>query len=202
MEKIILASVSPRRKQILKSLGIPFYAFAPPFDEVLPEGTALENAAEYCAVQKAQKTAHALQALSASRKKRYEDARFIAAADTLIVHEGTIFGKPQNEKEAFSFLKTFSGKTHSVYSGIAVYSRETERTLSRTCISRVSFAPLFDHEIRHYLTRGEWRDAAGAYKIQGGAQCFICRIEGSYSSIVGLPIFEFYEILKKSGYRF
>ena len=200
MEKIILASVSPRRKQILKSLGIPFYAFAPPFDEVLPEGTAGEHAAEYCAVQKAQKTFEAL--CTSSRKKRYEDARFIAAADTLIMHEGTVFGKPQNEKEAFSFLKTFSGKTHSVYSGIAVYNRETGRTLSRTCISRVGFAPLSDGEIRRYLSLGEWRDAAGAYKIQGGAQCFICRIEGSYSSIVGLPIFEFYEILKKSGYRF
>ena len=202
MEKIILASVSPRRKQILKSLGIPFYAFAPPFDEVLPEGTAGEHAAEYCAVQKAQKTAQALQALSASRKKRYEATRFIAAADTLIVHEGTVFGKPQNEKEAFLFLKTFSGKTHSVYSGIAVYNRETQQLLSRTCLSRVSFAPLSDEEIRRYLSLGEWRDAAGAYKIQGGARCFICRIEGSYSSIVGLPIFEFYEILKEHKYRF
>ena len=200
MEKIILASVSPRRKQILKSLGIPFYAFAPPFDEVLPEGTAGEHAAEYCAVQKAQKTFEAL--CTSSRKKRYEDARFIAAADTLIMHEGTVFGKPQNEKEAFSFLKTFSGKTHSVYSGIAVYNRKTQQLLSRTCLSRVSFAPLSDDEIRRYLLLGEWRDAAGAYKIQGGARCFIGRIEGSYSSIVGLPIFEFYEILKEHKYRF
>lgn len=200
MEKIILASVSPRRKQILKSLGIPFYAFAPPFDEVLPEGTAGEHAAEYCAVQKAQKTFEAL--CTSSRKKRYEDARFIAAADTLIMHGGTVFGKPQNEKEAFSFLKTFSGKTHSVYSGIAVYNRKTQQLLSRTSLSRVSFAPLSDDEIRRYLLLGEWRDAAGAYKIQGGARCFICRIEGSYSSIVGLPIFEFYEILKEHKYRF
>jgi len=138
-------------------------------------------------------------------------ADIIAAEDTrhtlqLLTHFGIqkplISCRAQNEKEAFSFLKTFSGKTHSVYSGIAVYNRETQQLLSRTCLSRVSFAPLSDEEIRRYLTRGEWRDAAGAYKIQGGAQCFICRIEGSYSSIVGLPIFEFYEILKEHKYRF
>ncbi|MGI5172013.1 septum formation protein Maf [Treponema sp. OMZ 840] len=200
-EKIILASVSPRRKHILKNLGIPFYTVSPSFEEIFPKGTAARNAAEYFAVQKALSSARFL-AQKKGACARYPDARLIAAADTLIVFKNNVYGKPKNKEEARAFLRSFSGKTHKVYSGIAVYNRETQTTISRTCISRVRFAKLCETEIDRYLNLNEWQDAAGAYKIQGFAGTFIEHMDGSYSSIMGLPIFEFYEILKEHNYRF
>lgn len=89
-----------------------------------------------------------------------------------------------------------------MYTGIAVYNRETQTYISCTSVSRVRFARLSEEEKERYIESNEWCDAAGAYKIQGTAQRFIKRIAGSYSSIMGLPIFEFCAILKKSGYRF
>jgi len=201
-EPVILASASPRRKEILERLHIPFYSVTPPFDEELPSammrGSGTRKATEYLAVQKALSTARTLENTAADM----QTVRFIVAADTLIVFRGKIYGKPKNETEARAFLRSFSGKTHTVYSGLAVYNRETQDYFSCTCKSRVTFAKISEQELEHLLGIQEWKDAAGAYKIQGIASCFIKRISGSYSSIMGLPIFEFYEILKKSGYRF
>ncbi|WP_428768258.1 Maf family protein [Treponema sp. HNW] len=215
-EPIILASTSPRRKEIAEQMGIPFFSLSPPVDETLPasmtRGKNTKKAAEYLAVLKALSTAKVLEnPLPGGEIPQNErsipvapmqKARFIAAADTLIVFRGKIYGKPETKEEALSFLSAFSGKTHKVYTGLAVYNRETETRISCTSVSRVHFARLTEEEKKSYIESDEWRDAAGAYKIQGTAQRFIKRIEGSYSSIMGLPIFEFYEILKKSGYRF
>ncbi|WP_455160235.1 Maf family protein [Treponema lecithinolyticum] len=213
MEKLILASTSAQRKNILHSLHIPFYEYTPPFEEIIPPNIKLDDVSKYFAVQKAECTAAALtntRALtntgsvnvSENTHKKYTDARLIVGADTLIVFDGKAYGKPKDKNEAASFLHSFSGKTHKVISGIAVHNRESGKTLSRSCVSTVSFAVLSGTDIEHYLSLGEWQGAAGAYKIQGFAQCFISHISGSFSSIIGLPIFEFYEIIKQQGYVF
>ena len=208
-EPIILASTSPRRKEILEQLHIPFFSIAPPCDEKIPASNkeipagitcliGIKKRAEYLAILKALSTAKAIEDGYCDIQK----ARLIVAADTLIVFRRKIYEKPKTKEEALSFLSIFSGKTHKVYTGIAVYNRETQTYISCTSVSRVRFARLSEEEKERYIESNEWCDAAGAYKIQGTAQRFIKRIAGSYSSIMGLPIFEFYEILKKSGYRF
>ena len=204
MDTIILASGSPRRIEYLKLLGLPFISIPPNIDESIEIGAEPEAAVKDLANCKAEKIAMDLRTgkVTAEPNKPI----WIIAADTIISLNGKIYGKAGTREEAASMLKSFSGKIHEVITAIALNKLDnnynTETFDCRTVRSKVSFDSIKEAEIEFYLNSGEWEDAAGAYKIQGLASCFINHIEGSYSSIVGLPLREFYVMLRDNKYPF
>ncbi|HZK19816.1 MAG TPA: Maf family protein [Treponemataceae bacterium] len=194
MEPIILASKSPRRQKILKKLNIPFMVVVPDFKEEKPENIRLEKAPEYFAAEKVKSVVNIL--------STNQDLGWVFSADTAIFLNNKLYGKPKNADEARRFLNDFSGKTHKVLSGIALYNGKNHYLETKTVKSLVSFKALSTKEIDWYIKTEEWHGAAGGYRVQGLAQCFIYKIEGSYSSIMGLPISDFYDILTSQGYAF
>lgn len=193
MEPIVLASGSLRRQDFFRLLGLPFSIMPSRADETLPGGLPPERQAEGIAVRK-------VEAILASIGQGAPP--WIFGADTLIVMDDEAFGKPGTIEEARAMLKKLSGRDHRVVTGMALYNNRTKRISGRSVSSVVRFAELDDFEIEWYLETGEWQGVAGAYRIQGLAACFVSRIEGSFSSIVGLPLREFYEILRQNGYRY
>jgi septum formation protein len=127
---------------------------------------------------------------------------WICGADTVIVMDGNILGKPAGRDVAASMLQKLQNRSHEVVTSVALYNGRTKVTDCRSVTSTVSFAPLSPDEIEWYLNTGEWQEAAGSYKIQGLASCFITDIKGSYSGIVGLPLREFYVMLRENGYPY
>ncbi|UTY31374.1 Maf family protein [Treponema putidum] len=202
MKELILASASPRRKEILDSLGVLFYIKPSNFDESL--------ITEKDPVKKCILTAHCKAESLFKTLPRTADNnlnKLILAADTLVFAIDTeipnkkiIFGKPKTEKEAEMMLKSHSGSAHFVVSAICLLDCKTGQVNEKHNISKVFFKKLSDKEISAYIKTEEWKDAAGAYKIQGKASFFIEKIEGSYTGIVGLPIKELYEILNEKGF--
>ncbi len=192
MEPIILASASPRRQEILKMLNIPFIVMPADINEETPPEIESEKNSEYIAEKKVQATLDGL--------PEGNETPWILGADTSIIFEGKIYGKPANQDEAFDFIKKFQGKSHIVTTGIALYNGRKRSIISRTSKNIVHFNSMSDEEIDWYISTGEWHGAAGAYKIQGLASCFISKIEGTESSIMGLPLFELYDMLKEQGY--
>ena len=192
MEPIILASSSPRRQEILKMLKIPFRVIIPNIDETLTTAIELEQIPELLAREKVTAVIHAQPA--------GQEIPWVLGADTLIIFEDKILGKPQTHEMAVEYLKKLQGNTHTVITSIVLYNGHTHETTTRTCKTKVTFANMTDQEIEWYAETGEWHGAAGGYRIQSLASCFIQKIEGSYSGAVGLPIFELYDILKEQGY--
>ncbi len=192
MEPIILASSSPRRQEILKMLGIPFRVIMPTTEELFSSVLEPEDVPEMLAREKVISVVHSLPPL--------QEIPWVLGADTLIVKDGKIYGKPQDQNEAESFLRAFQGSTHSVITAIILYNGRKKTTSSRVCKTEVTFAPMTDEEINWYLDTGEWHGAAGGYRIQSLASVFIKKIEGSQSCVTGLPIHELFDILKEQGY--
>ena len=192
MEPIILASSSPRRQEILKLLNIPFKVIIPEIDETPPEGLDAEKVPEYLAAKKVDAVARSLPTGS--------ELPWILSADTIIVMDGKIYGKPESQEQAVEYLNAFQGKTHKTITGLALYNGNLHFVTTRTSVTSVTFAPMTKEEIDWYIETGDWHGAAGAYRIQGLASCFIKKIEGTNSSVVGLPIFELYDMLKEQGY--
>lgn len=192
MEPIILASSSPRRQEILKSLRIPFRVITSNIDETLTTVVKNDEVPEFLAREKVSAVIKSL--------PPQQEIQWILGADTIIVFEDKIYGKPQTQEEAFNNIKLFQGKTHKVITSIVLYNGRTKTETSRTCISEVTFCPMTDEEIQWYVDTGEWHGAAGGYRIQGDASIFISKINGSYSSVIGLPINELFDILKEQGY--
>jgi septum formation protein len=192
MEPIILASSSPRRQEILTKLGIPFRVIMPEIDEKIPENLEPEVVAELFATKKVEAVMRTIPS--------GQIIPWIFGADTLIVLDGKIYGKPENQDQATDFLNEFSGKEQTVISAMALFNGKLNYLSTRINKTKVRFSKMSEQEIEWYVNTGEWHGAAGGYRIQGMASCFIEYIEGSYSSIIGLPIFEFYDILKEQGY--
>lgn len=194
MEPIILASSSPRRQEIFKQLNIPFKVISPSFKEERPDNITVKDTSEYFAAQKVR-----------SVVKMFpvdQHIGWILGADTSIIYNDKLYGKPKDTEEAFEFLNAFSGNTHEVISSIALLNGDLQFLDTKVSKSTVTFKKLSKPEIDWYLSTGEWHGVAGGYRIQGLAQCFISKIEGSFSSIMGLPISEFYDILTEQGYKF
>ena len=192
MEPIILASSSPRRQEILKMLKITFRVIAPNIDETISSLLDHEEIPELLAREKVLAVIHSLPA--------EQEIPWVLGADTIISFDGKIYGKPENQEEAFEFLKTFQGKTHKVITALVLYNGKTKETTSRVSTTEVTFAPMSDEEIQWYVDTGEWHGAAGGYRIQSLASVFVSNIKGSYSGVIGLPIFELYDMLKEQGY--
>lgn len=192
MEPIILASSSPRRQEILKMLKIPFRVIIPNIDETLTSAIDLEQIPELLAREKVTAVIHSL--------PTGQEIPWVLGADTLIVYNNKVMGKPETHEQAIEFLKLLQNATHTVVTAIVLYNGKTHEITSRICKTKVTFAPMSDEEINWYVETGEWHGAAGGYRIQSLASCFISKIEGSYSGAVGLPIYELYDILKEQGY--
>ena len=189
-KKVYLASRSPRRGELLRQIGVDF--------EVLPsdvdESVRPDEAPEHYVLRLAREKALVCAARIAA------DGRAplpVLAADTTVCADGVILGKPENDLEAAAMLRAMSDRWHTVHTGIAVAcDGRVETLLSST---QVEMAALPESEIAAYVASGEPRDKAGAYGIQGLAGVFIRRIEGSYSGVMGLPVYETAQLLKKFG---
>lgn len=192
MEPIILASSSQRRQEIFKQLGIPYMVVMPEIKEDYPDDLSFENIPEYLASQK----------IKAAMKMlpQGQTVPWIFAADTLVFKGDKVYGKPESKEQAIEFLKELQDGTHTVITSIALFNGKINYLSTRTSVNKVTFSALSDKEIQWYIETGEWHGVAGAYRIQGMASCFVTHIEGTQSSIIGLPIFEFYDILKEQGY--
>jgi len=168
--KLILASKSPRRAELLTAAGIEFCVSSAGIDET-PRGG--ESPREYVL-------------RLAEEKARAVDGELVLAADTTVVLDGEIMGKPEDAADATRMLRTLSGKRHEVLTGVAL--KRDGAIDSGVASTAVWFAPLTDDEIAAYVASGEPMDKAGSYGIQGLASKFIDRIDGSYSNVVGLPV--------------
>ena len=177
--KIILASASPRRKEILTCLGRDFTVLSADTDE----SCSLSDPAEY-ARELAERKARAVADKLTERGGLTEDT-LIIAADTVVATEDEILGKPRDDKDAFRMLSAISGRDHRVITGVAIIYGG--RTVSDFCSTKVSVAPIPEKELRKYVASGDPLDKAGAYGIQGEFSKWIAGIEGCYFNVVGLP---------------
>jgi septum formation protein len=175
---VILASQSPRRRDILSLMGFDFTVIAPSVENenVFFTGKAIGESLEALATAKAQ---------SVSGRK---PAALVLGADTIVCVDNAVLGKPAGRAEAAEMLRLLSGRMHSVYTSVALVCEECGFTARATEETRVVFCDLSDRDIDDYLGREEYRDKAGAYAIQGAAMVFIDRIEGCYYNVVGLPV--------------
>ncbi len=192
MEAIILASSSPRRQEILKKLNIPFITMPSDEEETYPADIKIKEISEYLAIKKVNSVL--------KRVSSKQEVSWLLGADTSVILENKIYGKPKDVNEAETFLKELQGKCHEVVTGMALYNGALHEVTSRSVCAKVTMAPMSQKEIDWYLESGEWHGAAGAYRIQGLASCFIKKIEGTESCVMGLPIFELYDMLREQNY--
>lgn len=199
--RLYLASRSPRRRELLTQMGVAFDTIIfrsglrsdPQVDERPHAGEAAPDYVERVARAKAE---HGINLLL----ERRLPLRPVLSADTTLELEGEIIGKPVDEADATAILRHLSGRTHKVLTGVAVsHEGRTEYVLSS---SEVRFRKIDDEEIRHYVMTGEPMDKAGAYGIQGRAGLFVEYMAGSYTGVMGLPVCETGELLKRFGWRF
>ena len=193
MESIILASGSPRRQEYFKLMGLPFSILPALIDEDQITEKNPEKLTEVLAVRKVKKVIEIM-------KDRLP--RWICGADTVIATGNKIFGKPGNREEAAGMLEKLSGKQHRVITSVALYNGHRKKIDSRSAVCTVTFAKLSKKEIEWYLDTNEWQGVAGAYRIQGLAGCLITQIKGSPSTVAGLPLNEFYAMLRSNGYPY
>ncbi|MCL1836128.1 MAG: Maf family protein [Treponema sp.] len=196
MESIILASSSRRRQNFFRLLGLPFAVMAPEIDETPARGMSPRQASEDLAKRKIQITIERLK-----KKKQEEAAKWIFSADTMIVLDGKIFGKPKNRIDAGAMLRSLAGRRHEVVTSMALYDGYENKIDCRSVTCEVTFAALSPAEIEWYLKTGEWQGAAGGYQLQSLGGCLVKSINGSPSAVAGLPLYDFYAMLRDNGYR-
>ena len=183
--KIILASRSPRRQQLLRDLGLKFDVVIREYIETYPEGLNGEEIARYVARQKA-----------VSFRNEISDNEIVIAADTIVWCNNMVLGKPVDLKDAIFILKEISGKTHEVITGVTIFSLSKELTFSDS--TKVTFEALTEEEICYYVDEFKPYDKAGAYGIQEWIGLIACsHIDGSYFNVVGLPVQRLYKELQK-----
>ena len=182
--RLILASKSPRRQALLRSLDLEFEVKVKPIDESFPESTPPSEVAEYLANQKSMAFG------------KLNNNELLITSDTVVISQSEILGKAKSYDEAFGMIKMLSGKTHSVATGVCL--RSTEKTLSFTEITHVTFDDLKDESIDYYINQYEPFDKAGAYGIQEWiGMVGIKKIEGDYYNVVGLPLHRLYKELNR-----
>lgn len=188
--ELFLASASPRRRELLSQAGVAFDVIGGiAVDETPQPGEAPEALVRRLALRKAQAGLAAL----AARRVEPTAAR-VLGADTEVALEGRVFGKPVDEDDCVAMLAALSGRTHDVLSAVALVGGGREQVVLSA--SRVTFRAVGAAEARAYWATGEPGDKAGGYAIQGRAAAFVSRLEGSYSGVVGLPLFETLELLR------
>ena len=186
--KFILASSSPRRRDLLLRLQTPFDVILPNVDESMLSSDG--NPETYCI---------ALAELKANDISQHYPSELVIGADTIVVLDDQIFGKPNNKIHAQNMLNTLSGKTHQVYTGVCLKWAEKNIHHLFTEITTVIFRDLDEKDISHYIESSPPYDKAGAYGIQDWSAVFVIGIKGCYDNVVGFPISRFYQELKKLG---
>ena len=179
---LYLASKSPRRRELLHKLGVEFEAITVDIEEIWDGRESAEKYVSRLALGKAQ-----------AGRQSVENDWPILASDTEVVLDGQILGKPQNIEDARRMLMSLSGRIHEVYTSVVLLQKKAELAVS---INRVGFSQISLEKCLAYCDTGEPMDKAGAYAIQGNAAAFICSLEGSYSSVMGLPLSETAELIK------
>lgn len=188
MKRIILASQSPRRRELLTQIGLKFEVIPSTVEEVITSTNSVEVVQEL-AQQKARDVANV------AAKETPKESLLVIGADTIVVYEGKILGKPGDKEDAVRMLTMLQGKEHSVYTGVALLTGEQEIIFAEE--TRVQMCPMTPEEIAWYVNTGEPMDKAGAYGIQGLCARFIRQIQGDYNNVVGLPVGRIYQELKK-----
>jgi septum formation protein len=192
--KLVLASGSPRRLALINQAGLEPDSLEPAeIDETPERGELPRTLAVRLAREKAQKAQERVRARDDLK------AAFILAADTVVAVGRRILPKPELLDEAASCLRLLSGRTHRVYSGVCLIA-PNDAVRTRLVETRVRFKRLSDPDIENYLASGEWRNKAGGYAIQGLAGAFVVKLVGSYSNVVGLPLYEAVALLAGEGY--
>ncbi|MBQ2446121.1 MAG: septum formation inhibitor Maf [Oscillospiraceae bacterium] len=185
---IVLASASPRRKELLERMGLDFTVRVAPLDETIDPFSNPADEAARVASEKAR-----------SVYPYCHDGDIIIGADTIVVCDSLVMGKPRSEADAFSMLRRLSGREHQVMTGLSVLTDTYEETVTVTTTLRMRH--LSDEEIRAYIATGEPMDKAGAYGIQGLASMFVVGLDGDYYNVMGLPICTLAMILRKCGVK-
>lgn len=184
--KLILASASPRRKSLLQELGLDFEIIEAQVEENPAAGESPREFVMRAASDKA------------AAVSRENVGSWVLGADTVVVHEGKILGKPRDAKEALSVLQTLAGQKHLVHTGFCLLHGKEKKAVSRVVTTEVSFYPFSRDIAAAYVATGEPLDKAGAYGIQGSGSFLVERINGSYTNVVGLPLVEVVEELLRN----
>ena len=189
MKKIILASASPRRREILENFGFDFEVMVSDADEskISKNSMPVEIYVQELAL---------IKAMAVSQKLKNKRA-LIISADTVVYCDGEILGKPTDEDNAFSMLSKLSGREHSVFSGICVMDAKTLKSICSREETKVFFKKLSEERIRDYIKTGEPMDKAGAYAVQGLGAFFTERVEGDFFNVIGLPVKKLAEIMEE-----
>ena len=193
METIILASGSPRRRELLAKVKLPYKVIPPHINEDPGPG---ESAAEQVARLARGKVEAILELF------KTESPRWVLGLDTVVEVDGKILGKPSGPEEAHAMLRLLAGKVHRVSTGIALLVERGKSMEQEVVQTEVKFRAMTEQELRFYVDSGEWTGAAGAYRIQERGAFFVEWIRGSYSNVVGLPLEAFYGILVRNEYIF
>lgn len=183
---LILASKSPRRQELLRLLRVEFQIMTEEVDETMDPSLPPEEEVRRVSALKAQAVTDCVTP---------QDT--VISADTIVVLDGQIMGKPKTEEQAVQMLRSLSGRTHRVMTGLTV--RQGSRTESVTVITEITFRPLSEREITAYVRSGEPMDKAGAYGIQGGASVFVSHLSGDYFNVMGLPVCTLTQLLRSFG---
>jgi septum formation protein len=184
--KVVLASMSPRRKELLQLIGLAPEVIAPDIEEAVLPGETTDGFLQRVTIAKG---------LAVYKKRHFHS--LLVSADTVVLLDGALIGKPAGRDDAFSMLARLSGRRHEVLTGLALmHEGETTFAISRT---HVDFKELANGEIEHYLDHENFMDKAGAYAIQGRAAVFVERIEGCYFNVMGFPLNMFYRMLVQRG---
>ena len=181
-QQVILASASPRRRELLKKVFPAFAVIPTEVEEIVPEGTKPMEQSEYLAMIKARPLA-----------EQYPDA-LVIGSDTTVLVDGIVLGKPRDAEEAKAMLRLLSGRTHVVCTGCCLYYKG--RAVRFTESTEVEFYPMTEEEIDAYVASGDPMDKAGAYGIQSGAGIYIKGIRGDYDTVMGLPAARIYQEIK------
>ncbi len=196
--RLVLASASPRRAEILRNAGIPFEVRAALIDESPREGELPSDYVQRLALEKARAIADEN---AGNGSQQSGVATIYIGADTTVVIDGEMLGKPESEEDARRMLRLLSGRAHEVRTGVALVRRPAAWEKIVEEITRVTFAKLADHEIESYVASGEPFGKAGGYAVQGIAGRYVTRIEGCHFNVVGLPLARLYALLREAGWN-
>jgi len=188
-DQLVLASASPRRRELLQQIGLKFQVVPSRAEEQILPGETPEEHVIRLSLDKAKEVAN----------RDDISGRWFIGSDTIVLCDRQILGKPEDELHAATMLRQLSGREHQVLSGYAIIDRQTGKQQSEAVNTKVWFRQLTESEITSYIATGEPADKAGAYAIQGLGICFVARIEGSYTNVVGLPLCKLTLAMKELG---
>ena len=195
---LILASGSPRRKELLAQMNLDFSVLVPEIDESMSQTERPRDYVKRLSVEKASAALQLLQQKKQVEKtQNTETNEAILAADTIVSYRGTVFGKPTNRDDAFKIWQQLSESEHEVMTAVSLLVKNEVQT--KLCVTRVKFSLIKSEQMQKYWDTGEPQDKAGAYAIQGFASAWVQEVHGSYSNVVGLPLYEVNELLVSVG---